>query len=90
MTSTTAEPRTTRRPTPKRPVLLLIAALIGLGGIGATAGMALGAVGAASAEHPGPRLSGPGQSGPGQSGPGQPEVDHHHDRGPRPDPRVQP
>jgi hypothetical protein len=80
MTSTAAEPGTARRATPKRPILLLIAALIGLGGIGATAGLALGAVGVAAAEHPGA----------GQPGAGQPGWGHHHDRVPGPDPRVQP
>lgn len=36
---------------PKRAIVVLIAALVGLSGLGATAGVALGEIGAASSPH---------------------------------------
>ncbi|HVH22918.1 MAG TPA: hypothetical protein VNA11_10725 [Pseudonocardia sp.] len=55
----------TPRSRARRPVVALIAVLIGLGGLGTATGMTLGAVGAASAPDAGPGRLHHGPPGPG-------------------------
>ena len=66
--STQEEQRPARVRGKGRPIAILIAALIGLGGFGAAVGMALGAVGAAA-----PASASADYDCPGRAGHGSPE-----------------